>query len=34
MKYKKKVANLQARIKAFEALKSKQGFTKPGSKNK
>lgn len=34
MKYKKKLANLQARIKAFEALKSKQGFTKPGSQKK
>ena len=30
-KYKKKLAVLAARQKAFEALKSKQGYTKPGS---
>lgn len=31
MKYKKKLAVLAARQKAFESQKSKQGFTKPGS---
>ena len=31
MKYKKKLAVLAARQKAHEALKNKQGFTKPGS---
>lgn len=31
MKYKKKLAILAARQKAFEASKSKQGYTKPGS---
>lgn len=30
-KYKKKQAVLNARIKAFEANKNKQGYTKPGS---
>ena len=34
MKYKNRIARLQARQKAFEALKDKQGFTKPGSMNK
>lgn len=34
MKYKKKLANLQARIKAFENLKGKQGYTKLGSQKK
>ena len=31
MKYKKRLANLAAAQKAFEALKNKQGFRKPGS---
>ena len=34
MKYKKKIANLNARIKAYENLKGKQGYTKPGSQKK
>ena len=34
MKYKKLLANLQARIKQFELLKNKQGYTKPGSQKK
>lgn len=34
MKYKKKLANLAARQKAYEALKSKQGYKKPGSQKK
>lgn len=31
MKYKKKLANLAATQKAYENLKNKQGFRKPGS---
>lgn len=34
MKYKKKLANLAGRIKAWEALKGRQGFQKPGSQKK
>lgn len=34
MKYKNRKIRLQARQKAYEALKDKQGFTKPGSMNK
>lgn len=34
MKYKKKLANLAARIKAFESTKNKQGYRKPGSQKK
>lgn len=34
MKAKKKLANLQSRIKAYEALKNKQGYCKPGSQKK
>ena len=34
MKYKKKIANLNARIKAWESLKNKQGYKKPGSQKK
>lgn len=30
-KYKKKLAVRDARIKAFESSKNKQGYTKPGS---
>lgn len=30
-KYKKKLAVLAARQKAYEALKNKQGYKKPGS---
>ena len=30
-KYKKKLAVLAARQKAFESLKNKQGYRKPGS---
>ena len=30
-KFKKKLAVLEARRKAHEALKNKQGFTRPGS---
>ena len=31
MKYKKKLAILEARRRAYEALKDKRGYTKPGS---
>lgn len=31
MKYKKKLAVLEIRQKAFEAQRDKQGYTKPGS---
>lgn len=34
MKARKLMANLQARIKAYEALKDKKGYTKPGSQKK
>jgi hypothetical protein len=34
MKYKNRKARLVARQKAYEAMKSKQGYTKPGSMNK
>lgn len=34
MKTKNKRKNLQARIKAWEAIKNKQGFKKPGSLKK
>lgn len=34
MKHKNKVKKLEARIRAYEALRSKQGYTKPGSLNK
>lgn len=34
MKYKKKIANLNARIKAWDSLKNKQGYRKPGSQKK
>ena len=34
MKYKKKQEKLKARIKQFELLKNKQGYTKPGSQSK
>lgn len=34
MKYKNRKERLIARQKAYEALKDKQGYTKPGSLNK
>lgn len=34
MKYKNRQARLLARQKAYEQLKDKQGYTKPGSLNK
>lgn len=34
MKYKKKLANRDARIKQWENQKNKQGFKKPGSQKK
>lgn len=34
MKHKKKLENLKARQKAWEALKNKQGYRKPGSEKK
>ena len=34
MKYKKRIAHLNARIKAWESLKDKQGYRKPGSQKK
>lgn len=34
MKYKNKKKVLEARIKFWESIKNKQGFTKPGSVNK
>jgi hypothetical protein len=34
MKARKLMVNLQARIKAYEALKNKQGYRKPGSQKK
>lgn len=34
MKYKNRLKRLAARQAKYEALKNKQGYTKPGSKNK
>ena len=34
MKYKNRIARLTARQKEYEAMKDKQGYTKPGSLNK
>lgn len=34
MKYKKKLAYRDARIKQWEGMKNKQGFKKPGSQKK
>lgn len=34
MKYKKKLAHRDARIKQWESMKNKQGFKKPGSQKK
>lgn len=34
MKYKKKIKNLEARQRAWEVLKNKQGYKKPGSQKK
>lgn len=34
MKAKKKLANLQKRIRDYESLKDKKGYTKPGSQKK
>jgi hypothetical protein len=34
MKHKKKIKNLEARQRAWEALKNKQGYKKPGSQKK
>lgn len=34
MKYKKHIKRLEARIKFWEGMKSKQGFQKPGSQKK
>lgn len=34
MKYKKKIKNLEARQRTWEALKNKQGYKKPGSQKK
>lgn len=34
MKYKNRIKNLEARIRFWEGIKNKQGFTKPGSKKK
>ena len=34
MKAKKKLAFLQARIKAWEGLRDKKGYNKPGSQKK
>ena len=34
MKARKLLANLQSRIKAYESLKDKKGYTKPGSQKK
>lgn len=34
MKARKLLANLQNRIKAYESLKDKKGYTKPGSQKK
>lgn len=34
MKYKKKIKNLEARQRAWEVLKNKQGYKKPGAQKK
>jgi hypothetical protein len=34
MKARKLLANLQGRIKAYESLRDKKGYTKPGSQKK
>lgn len=34
MKARKQLENLQARIKQYELMKNKQGYTKPGSQKK
>jgi hypothetical protein len=34
MKYKNKIKKLEARIKAWESIKNKTGYTKPGSQKK
>ena len=34
MKARKRLANLQIRIKAYESLRDKKGYTKPGSQKK
>ena len=34
MKYKKKIANRDARIRQWEAQKNKQGYKRPGSQKK
>jgi hypothetical protein len=34
MKARKRLANLQNRIKAYESLRDKKGYTKPGSQKK
>lgn len=34
MKARKRLANLQNRIKAYETLRDKKGYTKPGSQKK
>lgn len=34
MKYKKQIKNLEARQRAWESLKNKQGYKKPGSQKK
>ena len=33
MKYKNRIKRLEARQKEYEAMKDKQGYTKPGSLN-
>jgi hypothetical protein len=34
MKYKNKLKKLEARIKFYETIKNKTGYTKPGSQKK
>lgn len=34
MKQKNRLKNLEARIKQFELMKNKQGYTRPGSQKK
>lgn len=34
MKMKNRLARLKARQAAYDSMKNKQGFTRPGSKNK
>lgn len=34
MKYKNKIKKLEARIKFYEVIKNKTGYTKPGSQKK